>query len=148
MEIDHIGVICRDLADSVRHYESLGFLISKDRVTDTARNLDYVFVTNHQYTFELIAKSRASAPSDIDALMKAPWLSGDRLYHVCFLSSDLEEDIEKKRAMGYKLIRPPEVAVAWADVPNYAKTTGTFWVVKEHVLIPPTYKEAGLLRNA
>jgi uncharacterized protein (TIGR02118 family) len=42
----------------------------------------------------------------------------------------------------------PEVAVAWADVPNYATTTGTFWVVKEHVLIPPTYKEPGLLRNA
>jgi uncharacterized protein (TIGR02118 family) len=47
-----------------------------------------------------------------------------------------------------KAMNSPEVAVAWADVPNYAKTTGTFWVVKEHVLIPPIYKEPGLLRNA
>jgi uncharacterized protein (TIGR02118 family) len=31
----------------------------------------------------------------------------------------------------------PEVAEAWADVPNYAKTTGTFWVVREHVIVPP-----------
>jgi uncharacterized protein (TIGR02118 family) len=31
----------------------------------------------------------------------------------------------------------PEAAAAWADVSNYAKTTGTFWVVKEHIQIPP-----------
>lgn len=31
----------------------------------------------------------------------------------------------------------PEVAAAWEDVPRYAKTTGTFWLVKEHVIIPP-----------
>ena len=112
MEIDHIGVICKDLADSVRHYESLGFVISKDRVTDPVRNLDYVFMTNHQYTFELLAKNRDSEPSHIDALLKAKWISGDKLYHVCLLSDDLEKDIEKHKGMGYKLIRPPETAVA------------------------------------
>jgi uncharacterized protein (TIGR02118 family) len=31
----------------------------------------------------------------------------------------------------------PEVAAAWEDVPRYAKTTGTFWLVKEHLIIPP-----------
>lgn len=31
----------------------------------------------------------------------------------------------------------PEVAAAWEDVPNYAKPTGTFWVVKDHVIVPP-----------
>ncbi|HKZ25172.1 MAG TPA: EthD family reductase [Acidimicrobiia bacterium] len=31
----------------------------------------------------------------------------------------------------------PEVAAAWEDVPRYAKATGTFWLVKEHVIIPP-----------
>ena len=30
-----------------------------------------------------------------------------------------------------------EVAVAWEDVGNYAKTSGTSWIVKEHVIIPP-----------
>jgi len=112
MEIDHIGVLCKDLAKSVRHYESLGFVVSKDRVTDTVRNLDYVFMTNHQYTFELLAKSRESEPSDVDALLNAAWLPGNKLYHVCFLSNDLEKDIEKHKGLGYKLIRPPERAVA------------------------------------
>ena len=31
----------------------------------------------------------------------------------------------------------PEVAIAWEDVQKYAKTTGTFWVTREHVVQPP-----------
>jgi len=38
----------------------------------------------------------------------------------------------------------PEVAAAWDDVPRYAKTTGTFWLVKEHVIIPPPDRGQGL----
>src|SRR5689334_25277069 len=41
----------------------------------------------------------------------------------------------------------PEMAVAWADVSNYAKTRGTFWLVKEHVLIPPPFRDPGLLKQ-
>jgi uncharacterized protein (TIGR02118 family) len=47
-----------------------------------------------------------------------------------------------------KAMASPEIATAWADVPNYAKTTGTFWVVKEHVLIPPPIPRQGMLRDA
>ncbi len=37
----------------------------------------------------------------------------------------------------------PEVAAAWEDVPKYAKTSGSFWVVKEHVILPPPVKRSG-----
>ncbi len=43
---------------------------------------------------------------------------------------DSEEDFEKA---GQSDI----LAEAWEDVGRYAKTTGTFWVVKEHVIMPP-----------
>jgi len=33
--------------------------------------------------------------------------------------------------------KSPEVKAAWADVENYARTDGTFWLVKEHIIIPP-----------
>lgn len=36
-----------------------------------------------------------------------------------------------------KAMASPEEAAAWEDVANYAKTTGTFWICKEHVYIPP-----------
>ena len=39
----------------------------------------------------------------------------------------------------------PEVAAAWDDVPKYAKTTGTFWVTREHVYIPPPITGPGSL---
>lgn len=39
----------------------------------------------------------------------------------------------------------PQVAAAWADVPSYAKTTGTFWLVREHVQIPPPITGPGRL---
>lgn len=41
----------------------------------------------------------------------------------------------------------PELAVAWADVSNYAKTTGTFWLVRETVLQAPSYEAPGLLER-
>ncbi len=41
----------------------------------------------------------------------------------------------------------PELAAAWDDVQKYAKTSGTFWLVKENVLIPPPDRSVGLLRN-
>jgi uncharacterized protein (TIGR02118 family) len=31
----------------------------------------------------------------------------------------------------------PAGQAAWADVANYAMTTGTFWVARQHVIIPP-----------
>jgi uncharacterized protein (TIGR02118 family) len=40
----------------------------------------------------------------------------------------------------------PELKVAWDDVANYARTDGTFWLVKEHVLIPPPVRE-GILKS-
>ena len=42
--------------------------------------------------------------------------------------------------------KSPEVAAAWEDVGKYAKTNGTFWVVKEHVIIPPPPRGPGLLK--
>jgi uncharacterized protein (TIGR02118 family) len=38
-----------------------------------------------------------------------------------------------------------EVAAAWEDVPRYAKTSGTFWVAKEHIIIPPPDRGPGLV---
>jgi uncharacterized protein (TIGR02118 family) len=42
----------------------------------------------------------------------------------------------------------PEQAAAWEDVPRYAKTTGTFWLMRESVLIPPPPTGPGSLEVA
>ena len=33
----------------------------------------------------------------------------------------------------------PEAAEAWEDLEKYAKPEGTFWVLNEHILIPPPH---------
>lgn len=38
----------------------------------------------------------------------------------------------------------PEAAAAWEDVGRYAKTSGSFWLVEEHVIIPPPAPGPGL----
>ena len=39
----------------------------------------------------------------------------------------------------------PEMAAAWEDVAKYAKTSGSFWLAKEHVYIPPPILGPGTL---
>ena len=57
-----------------------------------------------------------------------------------FVEQWFDDEAALERAM-----QSPEVAEAWADVPNYAKMTGTFWVVREHIQIPPPMPTKGLL---
>jgi uncharacterized protein (TIGR02118 family) len=42
----------------------------------------------------------------------------------------------------------PQQAEAWEDVARYAKTTGTFWLMRESVLIPPPPTGPGSLETA
>lgn len=42
----------------------------------------------------------------------------------------------------------PNETKAWDDVKNYAETNGQFWVVKEHVYIPPPISAGSLTNNA
>ena len=75
--------------------------------------------------------------------MKAPGLRGyvvsevvNRLQGTLEADAFVEQWFESEEA--YRAAAgSPEVKAAWEDVPNYAKPTGTFWVVKEHVIIPP-----------
>ena len=42
----------------------------------------------------------------------------------------------------------PEAVAAWNDVANYAKTTGTFWLMTEHVIMSPPPSGPGILESA
>jgi uncharacterized protein (TIGR02118 family) len=47
----------------------------------------------------------------------------------------------------YEAMSTANEGEAWADVLNYAKPNGQFWVVKEHVYIPPPISGPGSLTN-
>lgn len=48
----------------------------------------------------------------------------------------------------YKAMSTQNESDAWKDVMNYAKPIGQFWVVKEHVYVPPPISRGSLTNNA
>jgi uncharacterized protein (TIGR02118 family) len=67
-------------------------------------------------------------------------LEGGTLEADAFVEQWFDDEEAMKRADA-----SPEVEAAWEDVPKYAKTTGTWWVTKEHIYIPPPIAGPGRL---
>jgi uncharacterized protein (TIGR02118 family) len=79
--------------------------------------------------------TRGYVVSEVMRKMQGPLEGVDGFVELWY---DDEEALERAMAS-------PEEAEAWADVANYAKLTGTFWIVKEHVYIPPPILGPGTL---
>jgi methylmalonyl-CoA/ethylmalonyl-CoA epimerase len=112
MKIDHIGIACLDIQKAKGKYLELGYVVTKDLITDFGRNLDYIFMKMDSITIELICKHDKSKESDIDNIIAQQKIIGNKMYHICYTSSNLEEDINRYKRLGYKLIKSPSVAVA------------------------------------
>lgn len=112
MEIDHLGIACKDIQLAKKQYIKLGYVITKELVTDFTRNLDYIFMKNGSLAIELISKHDFQHKSDIDNILSQERMIGNKMYHVCYISTDLIADIKKFKNQGYKLIRPPSKAIA------------------------------------
>lgn len=111
MKIHHIGVICKDLDSAVAHYLFIGFTIKKNTVSDHAKNLNFTFLQNSDYVFELVSKIDRNRPSVIDNLeARAPF--GQQMYHLCLITTDMKNEINRLETLGYKTIIPPEISIA------------------------------------
>jgi uncharacterized protein (TIGR02118 family) len=68
------------------------------------------------------------------------------------LGGDIEADgfVEQwwpDRATLDRASASPEVAIAWEDVQKYARPVGTFWITREHVVVPPLPDDPGSLER-
>ncbi len=112
MIIDHIGIACKNLEASAKKYLMLGFEAKNPlAIEDLERNCKYLFMENKGYMIELIAILDKNKPSDLGNLLINETF-GQKIYHVCYKSSDLFADIERLCGDGFKLIHPPRAAVA------------------------------------
>jgi hypothetical protein len=112
MEIHHFGIACNDIVKTKNQYEFLGFRINKNLITDYDRNLDYIFLTNNDIQIELIAKHNKELKSDIDIILEQKKIIGNKIYHICYKSHDIVNDVINFENQGYKLIKPPAIAIA------------------------------------
>jgi methylmalonyl-CoA/ethylmalonyl-CoA epimerase len=112
MKIHHIGIACNNIQKSLRGYENLGFIVTKQLISDYSRNLDYIFIKNDDCLLELISKTNRSQKSDIDKFLQSSKTGSDLIYHICYECNNIYEKIDQLKAKDYKLLKQPLIAPA------------------------------------
>lgn len=108
MQVDHIGYAVKKIDKAITDFEKLGYVFDKI-IDDEDRNLYMAFGENQGYRVELLAPMAGKA-SAIDEYLKK---NGPIPYHICYRSSNLDEDIAKLEKERYKIVVPPQKACAF-----------------------------------
>lgn len=106
MKIHHIGYLVKNINKSIKEFENLGYIgniITRDEI----RGIDICFMKNNNYVVELI--SPFCETSTVSGLMKKYKNSP---YHICYISDNLEKDIQQLSSNGYTQIDNPTIAPA------------------------------------
>ena len=109
MRIDHIGYAVRRLDRAMDALKTLGFRFEPP-LDDTARNVRLVFGENDAYRVELVCPLDRAKPSPVDGYLGK---TGPAPYHICYRTGNLERAVEDLRAQGFRVVIPPEKAVAF-----------------------------------
>ena len=109
MKIDHIGYAVKRIDRAITSFENLGFVF-EPVIDDVDRNVKLAFADKDGYRIELVSPLDRKQESPVDQYVRN---SIGTPYHICYESDDLETEIEKLKAQGYKVIIEPRPAVAF-----------------------------------
>ncbi len=128
MRIDHIGYAVKNIDKAKNSMEALGYEF-EPIVEDKDRNIFIAFGELDGYRVELVAPIGGESPVDM-------YLSkiGPTPYHICYKSSDIENDIEKLEGSRFKVSIPLAPAVAFNNkrvVFLYSLSIGLIEIVEE-----------------
>ena len=107
MKIHHIGYLVKKLERAVLAFQSLGFDMSQESVRDEFRKIDIVFLEKDGYRIELV--SPYDSDSVVSDLVKR---LGNSPYHVCYSTSNLDDEVSRLRNERYVLCGEPAPAPA------------------------------------
>lgn len=129
MRVHHIGYLVKKMDKAIPQFESLGFVSEGDIVYDKIRDIDIMFMVNGEYRIELVSpKSEKSVTWD---LLKK---TGASPYHLCYYSSNMEDDLNSLRESGYIPTGEPLPAPAFDNkrvVFLYSRHAGMIELVEE-----------------
>lgn len=109
MNIEHIGYAVRRMDKAIEAFHKLGYVF-KPEVDDTDRNIKIAFGEKDGYRIELVCPLDKNMASPIDKyLSNAPGTP----YHICYGSTDFDEDIEHLKSCGFKVVIEPRKAIAF-----------------------------------
>ncbi|MGN0161873.1 MAG: VOC family protein [Lachnospiraceae bacterium] len=106
MKVHHIGYLVKNMDEAMIEFLKLGFEEGKV-VRDESRGIDICFMDNNGYCVELI--SPYCEESTVSGLIKKYKNSP---YHLCYISSNLEKDVEELTQKGYVQMGEPKEAPA------------------------------------
>ncbi len=107
MKVDHIGYAVRDIEKAKASLGALGYVFGPT-LEDGDRNVFLCFGELEGYRIELVAPMGPGSPVDLPLAKVGP-----TPYHICYVSSDLEADVESLRKKRFKVSIPPAPAVAF-----------------------------------
>lgn len=106
MKVHHIGYLVKNMNEAIEEFGQLGFK-EGPVVRDEYRGIDICFTENEGYCVELI--SPYCEDSTVSGLIKKYKNSP---YHLCYISDNLEKEVEELAAKGYVQMGEPKEAPA------------------------------------
>lgn len=107
MKIHHIGYLVKKMDKALIAFQGLGYQVLQEKVFDSSRGIDIVFLKKDGYVIELV--SPVTPESVVAELIKR---LGNNAYHVCYETEDLDLEIERLRDARYVVCSEPMVAPA------------------------------------
>jgi methylmalonyl-CoA/ethylmalonyl-CoA epimerase len=111
MIIDHIGIVVRSIERSIEHWQTvLGYQQVTEPVTNTRQKVRVVFLEKRaSLQVKLIEPTDATSP--VQALAQR----GGGLHHLCFRCETVDGEVARLRALGVRILAPPQPGEAFED---------------------------------
>lgn len=110
MKFHHIGVATRDLNNSIKSYQSLGFKAG-EKIFDSIQQVTICFMEKADHPLiELIEPANEKSPVNriLDSVGTSP-------YHFCYYSDNLTDDISLLKSQKFIIVVKPVEAVAFGN---------------------------------
>jgi len=108
MKIHHLGVLCERLEETSTTFQKLGMAVIAE-TKDDIRKVKLIFLTTETgEILELV--SPTSSESVVSDLIKR---YNNSVYHVCYISENLENDIEELEKQNFLVLIPPQESIAF-----------------------------------
>ena len=105
MKLHHVGIVVDDIESGIQRYKALfGFVPVTEVADDPIQKVSVVLISNPEADgapIELIAPLTDDSP--VSNILKGNM----RLYHLCFLVENIEEELKKFRSNGAIIISGP-----------------------------------------
>lgn len=107
MTIDHVGYAVKDIGKAQEAMSVLGYIFGSV-IRDLDRNIQIAFGEMDRYRVELVAPMGDGSP--VDGFLGK---GGAMPYHICYRSTDMDSDVARLKAAGYRVVVPMAPAVAF-----------------------------------